>query len=127
MTDKLSPADLEAALEQFTGTERYHRHFGGLLLTDGAKFLADQAGCYWLYDIVASVFSKLCLEEFAAVTLTVDLDKKRGVVVIEDGNDRELYRQAIPSTDFPLEKVALYLCGEVGGRREKVLLLPGEY
>ena len=41
-------------LSGFSGTENYYRHMGGLLLTDGVKFLADNADCYWLLDIIAS-------------------------------------------------------------------------
>ena len=99
---KLTPAELETGLAQFYGTEHYYRHMGPIVLTDGAKYLADNAGCYWLYDIVFSVLPKLRGEGFAAVKLTVDLAKKKGIVVIDDGNGRKLYRQVIPYTDFPL-------------------------
>lgn len=125
MSDKLTPAAIEAALCRFTGTENYYRHIGKLLLTDGAKFLADNAGCYWLYDIVWSVLPKLPEDSFAVVTLTVDLDARRGVVVIGDGNDRKLYRQRIPFTDFPLAEITLYL--EDAEEGFKVLLLPSEH
>jgi len=57
-------AEIEAALPHFTGTEEYHRMRypwlrKDLLLTDGAKYLADKAGliggtAYWLIDIIAS-------------------------------------------------------------------------
>jgi hypothetical protein len=78
---------------------------GKLLLTDGAKFLADQAGCYWLYDIVYSTLPRLPDDWFAVVKLKVDLGAKRGVVIIEDGNGHEFYRQEIPFTDFPLAEI----------------------
>lgn len=127
MTNKLTPAELEAELKRFTGSEHCYRHKPKLLLTDGAKFLADQTGCYWLYDIVSSVPPELLDYWFAVVKLTVDLVAKTGVVVIEDGNDRQLYRQEIPLTDFSLAGVTLYLEeADFSPRAEKVLLLPSE-
>ena len=41
-------------LRSFYGTERYYRANPGLLVTDGVEFLADNAGCYWLLDMVWS-------------------------------------------------------------------------
>jgi hypothetical protein len=50
-TAKLSPADLR----QFTGTENYYRHALNpkILFTDGAKYVADRGGAYWLLDLIA--------------------------------------------------------------------------
>ncbi len=44
----------QAELAQFTGTEQYYKHLGGLVYTDGVKYLAEKAGSYWLLDIIAS-------------------------------------------------------------------------
>lgn len=42
-------------LSPFTGTEHWYKHWlGGLLYTDGVKYVADQAGAYWLIDAIAS-------------------------------------------------------------------------
>ena len=128
METKLTPAELEAGLAQFYGTQSYWRHLGPIVMTDGAKYLADHAGCYWLYDIVFSVLPKLRGEGFCAVHLTVNLPNHVGRVVIEDGNERVLYEQRIPYTDFPLDEITLFLeDGEVGGKPAKVLLLPSEH
>jgi hypothetical protein len=45
----------ESQLRQFTGSENWYRHGinRAVLFTDGAKFLADQGGAYWLLDIIA--------------------------------------------------------------------------
>jgi hypothetical protein len=52
-TAKLSAADLA----QFTGSEHWYRH--GLnrqiLFTDGARYVADGGGAYWLLDEIAFV------------------------------------------------------------------------
>lgn len=42
----------------------------------------------------------------------------------DDGNDREIARQEIPFTDFPLRSTRLYL---VNDGRYRVLMLPSEY
>lgn len=43
-----------AALAQFTGTERYYRIAPKFLITDGVKYLADSASCYWLINAAVS-------------------------------------------------------------------------
>ena len=50
-TKTLTAADLR----QFTGTEQWYRHgtVRDVLFTDGAKYVADQAGAYWLLDEIA--------------------------------------------------------------------------
>ena len=54
----LTPAELHQHLAHFSGTKHYHRTHSGLLVTDGVKYLADQAGAYWLLDIIWSVLHK---------------------------------------------------------------------
>jgi len=56
----LTAEQIELSLSGFIGTEAYHR-FNALcpkvVLTDGAKYLADQAEAYWLMDIIGSVYT----------------------------------------------------------------------
>ena len=51
MTKTLSEFDLR----QFTGSENWYRHpfVRQVLFTDGAKYVADQGGAYWLLDAIA--------------------------------------------------------------------------
>ena len=44
----------QSTLTQFTGTERYYRISRRHLLTDGTKYLAENAECFWMMDAVAS-------------------------------------------------------------------------
>ncbi|GBQ27231.1 hypothetical protein AA0472_2359 [Acetobacter estunensis NRIC 0472] len=118
-------------LAQFTGTTQYYRWFGGLVLTDGAQFLARN-GAGWLMDVLASVQSLPAVraEERQFWTLSVDLEQHSGVVVCTDGGksgqpERELYRQEIEYTDFPLTEIKLFAFSEAGLGR--VVLLPSEY
>jgi len=100
--------EIQAALPQFIGTEHYYRAQPGVLLTDGAKYLADSAEAYWLMDIIWSVYKDYRSEGFHHYILEVDLEKKTGTFRLEDGNYKVLYKQEIPLTDFPLAKVELY-------------------
>lgn len=114
-------------LNQFTGTESLHKFsilFPRLLLTDGAKFVADSLGAYWLMDIVGSVqhMSKVRHEAFQTWTLKVKNGK--GHVEATDGNDNVIYRQRIAYTDFPMDEITLYV-GHDGEQR--VIMLPSEY
>jgi serine protease inhibitor ecotin len=51
----------EVQLRQFTGSENWYRHCinRAVRFTDGAKFLADQGGAYWLLDIIQSPSSMI--------------------------------------------------------------------
>jgi hypothetical protein len=46
-------------LGQFTGTEQWYQHGinRAVLFTDGAKYVADAAGAYWLLDEIAIIQS----------------------------------------------------------------------
>lgn len=45
--------DLQAALAQFAGTAHYYRLNRLCVITDGAKYLAEAAGAFWLLDTAA--------------------------------------------------------------------------
>ncbi len=117
-------SELHLELAQFTGTEQYHRTHPGLLATDGAKYLADEAGAYWLLDVIWSVLRKIT-DEFAVLELTVQ-DNRRAAVVIHDGREPETtyHRQEIAWTDFPLASIKLYI--QQNGR-DRVVMLRSEY
>ena len=125
MTRPPTPAELLSHLAHCTGTEQYHRTHPGLLATDGAKYLADAAGAYWLLDIAWSVLRKIT-DEFAVLELTLEAGSSRAEVLIHEGREpRTVYhRQSIPYTDFPLPSIKLYI--QENGL-ERVVMLPGEY
>lgn len=123
--DTPNPEDLETELRQFTGTENYYKHLGNVVLTDGAKYLADRAGAYWLMDVVASwqLAKKVACEPFQSWNIEVK-DNNKATIKADDGNGNEIARQEIPFTDFPLRSTRLYL---VNDGRYRVLMLPSEY
>lgn len=116
--------DLISALSQFTGTEKYYRLYPNVVLTDGTKYLADRAGCYWLMDVYASHLASVDpeLESFTCLKLS---KKGSGAdIVIEDGNTHALAQQHIQYTDFPLDTFVFYA---VWAGEFWVLMLRSEY
>lgn len=114
--------ELQANLSQFIGTEHYYRLTSRHLLTDGAKYLADQAQCVWLMIAVASHLTARVTDHFAVVNLAVS--GSSAVLSLDDGNGHVFAKQRIEYTDFPLPAIRLYCCydGETW-----VIMLPSEY
>ena len=110
-------------LAQFTGTTRYHRISRRHLLTDGTRFLAEQAACFWMMDAVASHLCEIGTEDWF-VLIRVQVSEGRAEMIYEDGNGREHARQAIPYTDFPISEITLYACWD---QEHWVIMLPSEY
>lgn len=117
---ELSKMVLEDELAHFTGTEQYYRNLTGLLFTDGIKYLADRANCYWLIDLVGSYQPRLGNIPFQLWQLKVNDDKSALVTMVEDTGQPIKVRQAIPYTDFPLKDFTFYCV-------DKVMMLKSEY
>ena len=113
-------------LPSFYGTEHYHRwspFFRNFVLTDGAKYIADACGAYWLMDAIASHLGSYKSEGFAVVKLSRATASNGWLLRIEDGNDGLLADQLIEFTDFPLDEIKLY----VAHSEYWVIMLPSEY
>ena len=111
---------LEAELRQFTGTQNYYRDFTGLLYTDGIQHLAEQAGAYWLIDLVGSYQPRLRDAPFQAWSIAVNDDRTGQVTMVEDDGEPNRVTQDIPYTDFPLRDFSFYCI-------DGVMLLKSEY
>ncbi len=110
-------------LSQFIGTTGYYRISHRHLLTDGTKYLADTAECFWMMDAIASHLSEIGTEDwFVQVRMTVD--GNRATMIYEDGNGKEHARQEIPFTDFPLDQITIYACWDT---QHWVIMMPSEY
>lgn len=110
-------------------TEKYYRFSpfpNAPVCTAGVIQLAEAAGCYWLLDIIGSYQSSRKLDKsFQVWTLEVYDDEKakkeKCAAIVRGFNDQELIiKQKIGFTDFPLEKLKLYLM-------DGVILLPSEH
>ncbi|MGO8854767.1 MAG: DUF6876 family protein [Steroidobacteraceae bacterium] len=113
-----------AALAQFTGSENWYRHGINrkILFTDGAKYVADQAGAYWLLDEIAIIQphdKRVAAESFQVWKLAVNADQT-GVLTCDDGNGNVVFSKAIEYTDFPIDGITLYFTNNT-------ILLPREY
>jgi hypothetical protein len=132
MTQMIAASTLETELAHFTGTESYtnlrypwlRKRF---LLTDGVQYLAEKAQAYWLMDAIAShqTNPKVAAEDFQSWKLEVN-EKHAAVLTCTDGNEKQLVRQEIPYTTFPLNSITLYatLDESLGGL---VVMLTSEY
>jgi hypothetical protein len=117
--------ELTNDMRQFYGTEEFHRFsvlFPKVVLTDGAKYLADNAEAYWLMDMIASHIRALKGDGFGVAKLQVENNK--GIFTLDDGNDNIKARQEIPYTDFPMSSIKLYVADN---EFAWTILLPSEY
>ena len=106
------------------GQGKWYRHglVRSVLFTDGAKYVADAGGAYWLLDEIALAQryeKRIAAEEFQHWKLTVNLEHT-GVLTCDDGNGNIVCTKRIPFTDFPLKEISLYFCNNT-------ILLPSEY
>jgi hypothetical protein len=112
-----------AQLNQFTGSTEFYRHWlKGFSYTEGVRFLAKQARCYGLIDLIASLqvraLKDAWLREFQLWELFVK--DGTGILACSRDSDDVAFREVIGSTDFPITYVHLYVEGGV-------LMLPSEH
>ena len=112
-----------STLAQFTGTGSYYRISRRHLLTDGTKYLAERAGCFWMMDAIASHLSEIGTADWF-VLVRVKVKDGVALMVYEDGNGQEHASQEIPYTDLLLDSVTLYACWD---SENWVIMLPNEY
>jgi len=110
-------------LTQFIGTTGYYRISRRHLLTDGTKYLAEGAECFWMMDAIASHLDEIGTADwFVHVRMTVN--GNRATMIYEDGNGHEHARQEIPDTDFPMYAISLYACWD---GEHWVIMMRSEY
>jgi hypothetical protein len=114
----------QADLRQFTGSEHWYRHpiNREVLYTDGAQYVAEKGGAYWLLDEIAIIQpynKRVAAEEFQLWKLTVKPDRT-ATLTCEDGNGHAVFKKRIEYTDFPLDEITFYLINHV-------IHLPSEY
>lgn len=104
-------------LKDYTGSETVYKYSFGLVITEGAKAMADKFECYWMLDVIASYQQKV-KDDFQVWSL-----KRFGIcatVECSDGNGNIYVRQQIPFTDFKPDEAVLWV--EFG-----TILLPSEH
>jgi hypothetical protein len=111
-------------LRHFTGSEHWYRHGINrkVTFTDGAKYVADTAGAYWLLDEIAIIqpYEKsVAAEEFQVWTLKVR-ENHTATLTCEDGNRHVVFTKEIEFTDFPSDEITLWFANNT-------IFLPSEY
>lgn len=111
-------------LRYFTGTENYYVHGIGalkILLTDGCKYVAEEAQAYWLFDVILSyqMHSIIRNEAFQHWEIKKQMQGE-WLITCDDGNGNILARQTISYSDFPLSAINFYLV-------DGVCMLKSEY
>ena len=121
---KISAAELESNLIQFTGTTKYYRLLSTFVVTDGVKYLMDQADCYWLGQLYGLHLANMDFNQQPFTVLNLVRKGQGAVITIEDGNGAVLSQQTVDWTDFPLTSVRLFASwsGDYW-----VAMLPSEY
>lgn len=111
-------------LKHFTGCDQLAKLTRTVLLTEGSRYLAEAAECFWLFDVYASHLSSVDSNKDWFTCLNLTRTNRSAYVSIEDGNGRIFAKQKIEHTDFPLTAITLYGCwvGEFW-----VLMLTSEY
>jgi len=109
-------------LKNFTGSEHWYRINKTILCTDGAKYVAETGGAYWLLGEIAlsqAFEKKVAAEEFQVWVLKVNPDQS-ATLKCEDGNGHIVFSKKIPWTDFPLPEITLWYSNNV-------IYLPSEH
>ena len=117
-------AELKSQLRNFCGTETWFSHplFRKFLYTEGVQFLATQAECYWLLDLIFGFQidqQAVWNEPFQCWDLKVT-ENKAGTLICDDGNGNIVFTHNLAFTTFPMESIRLYFT-------DNVLLLTSEY
>lgn len=122
----------QEVLAQFTGSEKFYRHWmSKLIYTQGLHYL-EENGAAWLLDVIASYQLKPALNtgdlrDFQLWELKVKDGK--GVVTCKADSDKPpVVTQKIEFTDFPLDSIKIFVeMGSIDGINEcKIAMLPSE-
>ncbi|WP_421810717.1 DUF6876 family protein [Flagellimonas sp.] len=115
-------------LQHFNGTEMFYQiPLIQTRFTDGLKYLANVAKCFWLITDT-SVVAKSLMNRSSFVTVDFkklseeqqDFTGYECEIVYSDGDDNVLERQRYHATDFPLDELRLFFVNNT-------LMLPSEY
>jgi hypothetical protein len=129
---------LRRDLEQFTGTTAYYqlsplsRNVG----TDGIIFLAENANCFWLLDIINSHLASLDEFKYQAQAF-FNVAGNGGIFTLKGyrnnstGDDLSndpiiMARQDISYTDFPLNDIEIRVSAYDHEHKRYIIFLPSE-
>lgn len=120
--------EIKEGLQHFNGTEMFYQiPLTRTRFTDGLKYLANEAQCFWLITD-ASVIAKSLMNKSYFITIDFkrlsekeQIEKEcEAIITYSDGNDNILETQKYNVTDFPLDQLRLFFV-------DNTLMLPSEY
>lgn len=126
MSDKVR--EIKEGLQHFNGTEMFYRiPLTRTRFTDGLKYLANTAECFWLITDT-SVIAKNLMQKSSFITIDFKrLTEKEqaekeceATITYSDGNDNIFETHRYGFTDFPLDELRLFFVNDT-------LMLPSEY
>ncbi|MDO7172544.1 DUF6876 family protein [Mariniflexile sp. AS56] len=125
---KLQVNEIKAGLQHFHGTEMFYQiPLLRTRFTDGLKYLANVADCYWLITDTSMVAKSLMnRSEFITIDFKRFSEEKQIItgyeaeIIYTDGDDTILDKQGYRVTDFPLDELRLFFVNDT-------LMLPSEY
>ena len=120
--------EIKEGLQHFHGTEIFYQiPLLRTRFTDGLKYLADVADCFWLITDTSVIAKNLKdRSEFITIDFKRFSKEKQEItgyeaeIMYTDGNDTVLEKQYYRVTDFPLDELRLFFVNDT-------LMLPGEY
>ena len=119
---------IKEGLQNFHGSETiFQIPLTRTRYTNGIKYLASVADCYWLITD-ASVIAKNLMDKSYFITIDfkrLSLEEQvamghEAVIIYGDGNDNVLEKHKYNFTDFPLDELRLFFV-------DNTLMLPNEY
>jgi len=120
--------EIIGGLQHFHGSEMLYKiSLTGTRYTEGIKYLANAAECYWLITD-ASIMAKCLIAKSSFITVDFkrlsqekqDHSGYEAEIIYSDGNDNILESHRYRITDFPLDELRLYFV-------DNTLMLPSEY
>ena len=120
--------EIKEGLQHFHGTEMFYQiPLLKTRFTDGLKYLAEAAECFWLITDT-SVIAKGLMNRSEFITIDFkrlhkekqDFEGYEAEIIYSDGNDTILQKQRYRVTDFPLDELRLFFVNDT-------LMLPSEY
>jgi hypothetical protein len=120
------------------GCNGYIRHplARKLVFTDGVKQVADEAGAWWLLDVLGTEATPALLKAFKEDGATLGIiklksaDKKCAISMTTEDDEPPIWGRRIAYTTFPEGEWTLFMGVDqvlIPGSTVTVLMLPSEY
>ena len=123
----MNAQQIQADLAYFKGTTIYYKHiFPGkspIIITEGCNYVREKCHAYWLFDAILSYQDDKRLKDVGFQIWELKLQEKDLTWLLtcrEDKGKPAIIKQEIPYSDFPLQKITIWVI-------DNVALLPTEY